>query len=253
MKDKHSLEILEMIKTVLKKYNLNGIARQLYKKLWIINRNIIRPDKKIIKNYFNCIGLKKLHIGCGENIFDGWLNADLKPTVNNVIGINAAKKFPFDSESFDYVYSEHMIEHISYIQGQKMLKESFRVLRENGKIRISTPDLAFLVDLYRDDKSDVQNEYIEWATKKFISSAPCNMDTFVINNYVRDWGHTFIYDEKVLRHSLDQAGFKDITRCNINESKDKNLQYLENDTKEPKGFLKMETVTLEGIKKNTVC
>ena len=244
--------MINTIKTVLKKYNLDTPARQLYRKLWIINRNIVRPDKRIIKKYFSQQGVKKLHIGCGENLLDGWLNADLIPTVNNVICVNAAKKITFDSGIFDYVYSEHMIEHISYIEGHNMLRESFRVLKEKGKIRISTPNLAVLVDLYRKDKSDIQNKYIAWMTKKYIHDAPCNIDTFVINNYVRNWGHTFIYDEKTLKYSLEKAGFKNVIRCNINESQDENFQNLENDKKEPEGFLKMETVTLEGTK-NTAC
>ena len=64
--------------------------------------------------------------------------------------IDITKKFPFVSSTFDYVFSEHMIEHIKYQDGLKMLNESFRVLKPSGKIRISTPDLQFLLDLYLD-------------------------------------------------------------------------------------------------------
>ena len=141
-----------------------------------------------------------------------------------------------------------MIEHISYSNGLAMLRECHRILRNNGKIRISTPNLQFLIDLYKDNKSKLQREYIKWAIDSFIKSAPCYDDTFVINNFVRDWGHLFIYDEKTLRSSLEKAGFTKIIRCDLNESKDETLRNLENEKRMPKGFLKLESVTLEGTK-----
>jgi predicted SAM-dependent methyltransferase len=149
---------------------------------------------------------------------------------------------------FDYIFSEHMIEHISYSNGFAMLSECHRVLKNNGKIRISTPDLQFMINLYRDNKSELQIEYIKWAADRFIKSAPYPDDTFVINNFFRDWGHLFIYDEKTLRSSLERAGFTDIVRCELNESKDEALQNLENEKRMPRGFLKLESFTLEGTK-----
>ncbi len=49
-----------------------------------------------------------------------------------------------------------MIEHTPYPQGFLMLSECYRILREGGIIRIITTNLAFLIDLYKNDKSDVQ-------------------------------------------------------------------------------------------------
>jgi hypothetical protein len=63
-----------------------------------------------------------------------------------------------------------------------MLSECHRVLKNNGKIRISTPDLQFLIDLYRDNKSELQRQYIKWATDERIKGAPCYDETFVINS-----------------------------------------------------------------------
>ncbi len=141
-----------------------------------------------------------------------------------------------------------MIEHISYSGGFNMLSECYRILKNNGKIRISTPDLQFLIDLYKKDKSKLQDEYIKWSTNNCIKSAPYADATFVINNFVRDWGHLFIYDEKTLRSSLERAGFTNIVKCELNCSENKELLNLENDTRMPKGFLKLETFTLEATK-----
>jgi predicted SAM-dependent methyltransferase len=142
-----------------------------------------------------------------------------------------------------------MIEHVPYSDGLFMLKECYRILKKNGKLRISTPDLAFLINLYSPQKSQLQQQYIEWSMRKYMLDAPYSDDTFVINNFVRAWGHSFIYDEKSLRAAMEHAGFSEIVKFNINDSNDVALRNLEYDDRMPLGFLQLETVTLEGTKK----
>jgi len=155
-------------------------------------------------------------------------------------------------QQFDYVFSEHMIEHIPYLEGFSMLSECYRILREGGTIRITTPNLAFLIDLYKNDNSDVQNEYMKFATDGFIKYAPCVDSTFVINNFVRHWGHQFIYDEKTLRAAMERAGFKKVTRRELNESDAVALRALEDTNRMPERFLRLESFTLEGTKLTAV-
>jgi predicted SAM-dependent methyltransferase len=213
------------------------------------HRRITVNEAKIIDRYMNQEGVKKLQLGCGFNILEGWLNSDDDPKSRDVIRIDATQSYRFADETFDYIFSEHMIEHLPFEQGLFMLKECFRVLKDGGKIRISTPDLAFLIALYRTDKTDLQKEYIKWSTQVFISGAPPYEDTFVINNYVRAWGHKFIYDEKILRFSLEESGFKEIKRFALNASEDLAFRDMENAQRMPEGFLQLESMTLEGTKR----
>ena len=81
-----------------------------------------------------------------------------------------------------------------------------------------------------------------------MGSAPFCDSTFVINNFMRDWGHLFIYDEKILRYSLEIAGFENITKCDLNNSEVDALRNLENEKRVPEGFLQLESLTLEGTK-----
>ena len=187
---------------------------------------------------------KKLHIGCGENVLADWLNSDYCPNCPSVMHLDATKRFPFPDEAFHYVFCEHMIEHITYLDGLRMLHECHRVLKKNGRIRISTPDLKFLINLYSDSKSELQSNYISWASNSYIKNGE-RTDTMVINNFVRAWGHLFIYDEKTLARSLGLSGFVDVVACSINESKDEHLRELENEQRMPAGFLQLETFTLE--------
>jgi hypothetical protein len=104
------------------------------------------------------------------------------------------------------------------------------------------------MDLYKDNISELQKRYIKWATDTFIGNVPYQHATFVINNFMRDWEHIFIYDEKLLCTSLKQAGFSMIVKCELKDSKDEILRNLENEIRMPTGFLKLETMTLEGTK-----
>jgi predicted SAM-dependent methyltransferase len=130
-----------------------------------------------------------------------------------------------------------------------MLAECRRVLQPSGKIRISTPDLNFLVNLYRDDKSELHERYIRWSTRTFSHGAvPEDNALFVINHFVRSWGHRFIYDEKTLREAMQTIGFTNIVRCELQESEDPALGNLENEARLPSGFLRLETLTLEATR-----
>jgi predicted SAM-dependent methyltransferase len=141
-----------------------------------------------------------------------------------------------------------MIEHLRLADGLKMLEECFRVLRSGGRIRISTPDLRFLIEL-EGDRTELQERYVEWSAATFVPHIKGFAgESLVINNYMRDWGHQFIYDERTLRAALESCGFCETTRHRLNDSADENLRDLENAQRMPDGFLALETMTLEARK-----
>jgi predicted SAM-dependent methyltransferase len=241
----------QAIKKFLQDYHLFPLVKaiiDLGKLLkYQVHRRFGAVDRQILTNYLQQNQIRKLHIGCGFNMIDGWLNSDYQPYPTDTLRLDATKTFPIEDNQFDYIFSEHMIEHLEYVGGSSMLRESFRVLRKDGTMRVSTPDMPFLIDLYQQDKSVQQLEYIKWATDNFVPDTDYD-DVFVINNFVRAWGHTFIYDEKTLRSSMEKAGFMNIVRCDLNQSVKASFRDLENETRLPPGFLRMETLTLEGTK-----
>ena len=199
----------------------------------------------MIRKYLKSNEIKKLHIGAGNRKINNWLNTDIgNKTIMPVVDVT--KKFPFDTGTFNYVFSEHMIEHINYQDGVKMLKESFRVLKSNGKIRISTPDLQFLIDLYSKEKNQLQKDYIEWSCKNYNLTEGSIIE--VVNNYFQSWGHQFIYDKKTIENTLKAAGFTKVEFFKINESNSLELKDLENDTRLPKNFLQLESLSVEATK-----
>ena len=211
-------------------------------------RSLTGVDRHIIKTYFMQHNVHGLHIGCGKNPIPNFLNADISPVSDVVLRLDATRPFPFESGSFDYIFSEHMIEHISYDEGLHMLRECYRVLKKGGIIRISTPDLAHIAALTREGLTELESRYVEWSIGQFLPKASGNDPAFVVNNFFRDWGHQFIYTYRTLAASLEQCSFTDIEPCQLNESRAQKLKGLENESRMPEGFLVFETLTVEATK-----
>jgi predicted SAM-dependent methyltransferase len=238
--------VRQRLKQLLKKAGLFIILKTTYEALEQSIGKLTRQWK--IKRYFESCPTRKLQIGSGQNILKGWLNTDLKPT-KEIVYLDARKRFPFDDYSFDCILCEHLIEHIEYQKGIEFLCECFRVLRPGGKIRIATPDLRFLIELYNTQKTELQNRYISWIVDYFLPNIGIYQDTFVINNFFRNWGHKFIYDYKSLQDAMSRVGFINITRCNVGESDDENLRGLEaHEQIISDEFNRLETLVCEGVK-----
>jgi len=213
-----------------------------------LQRKATRSNPQIVDAYNAANNIKRLHLGCGYRVIDGWLNADLRPRTDEVLQFDATKTFPLPDNHFDFVYSEHMIEHIPYAAGMSMVAECFRVLRPGGRLRLATPDLQFLLDLKTDKPSELQQRYIDWSCNTFLPEVTKPSAAFAINAFVRNWGHTFIYDKETLAETLAGAGFTDVVHHKINESSNPELADLESGDRMPDGFLELESQLIEAVK-----
>ena len=211
-----------------------------------LRRAILRSDERLRNDYLDKTAKPKLHIGGGWHRLDGWLNTDIE-LIPGVMRMDATQPFPFADRTFQCIYTEHMIEHVPYQKGIRMLQECHRVMRGEGVIRVITPDLAAIVGLYRGKLCTDQHEYLSWFCKAFAQECPPNAVS-AINAMFRQWGHQFIYDEETLRNSMLTAGFGSIERRALGESGHLDLQDMENQQRYPKGLLNFESVALEGRK-----
>lgn len=204
--------------------------------------------KRKIKKYLSNTKVPKLQIGCGWNHLKGWLNTGITyEECQGGVYLDAGKPFPFPNESFDFVFSEHLFEHLTYPQAMNMLKESYRVLKPGGVIRIATPNLQFLIGLYQEPKKPIHKEYIEYtATKEWLPPTP----VFVINRFHTAWGHQIVYDKETLSDLLEKVGYKDLCWCEVGQSKHSALIDVEGHFKRgfPVKFNQLETMILEATK-----
>lgn len=242
-KDGYAVFIKRYLKKHKKLLNIVETSRRMiYRYIFAVKH------RQMIKKYLDSHKIRRLQIGSGRNCISDWLNTDRDTALSKeTVFLDASKKLPFNNCTFNYIYHEHFIEHIEYSEGVRLIQECFRVLKPSGKIRISTPDLNFLVELFAENKSELQKRYIEWAVLR--SDSDLNNDTFVINNFFQSWGHKFIYDFKTLKEVLVRAGFMNIRKCRVGESDDKNLQDLEHHNYEiGDEFNKLESLVVEATK-----
>jgi predicted SAM-dependent methyltransferase len=160
-------------------------------------------------------------------MLDGWLCTDVEPRYNTAVFLDATKRFPFEDETFDYVYSEHMIEHVPWTDGLFMLRECLRVLKPGGALRVATPDMKVLLELYSGAKTPLAQRYMHWITDRFLDGVRVYKPQFVINNAFTNWGHRFLFDAEVLSMALADSGFEDVRQVASGESGDPNLRNLE--------------------------
>lgn len=212
-----------------------------------LRRAVLRSDERLRNAYLHKTTKPKLHIGGGWSRLDGWLNTDIE-LIPDVMRMDATQRLPFADGTFNYVYTEHMIEHVSYQKAMYMLRECHRVMKEGGVIRIVTPDLAAIVGLYGSELRVDQQEYLLWFCRTLVPPEFPDNAASAINAMFRQWGHQFIYDEQTLMHSMRAAGFRSIERCVLGQSCHLDLQNLENQERYPKGLLNFESVALEGLK-----
>ena len=212
-----------------------------------VRRKILRVDRRLRDEYLRKSAVPKLQIGGGWHRLNGWLNTDIE-LIPGVLRMDATRRFPFADGTFQYVYTEHMIEHVQFAQGIFLLRECHRVMREGGVIRVTTPDLASIVGLYGSNLSDVQKQYLSWFCQTFLPPDFPPTRANVINAFFRRWGHQFIYDEQSLADALRAAGFDSIERRRLGNSDYEALRNLENEQRYPVSLLDYESVALEGCK-----
>lgn len=179
-----------------------------------------------IAAYLRAHEVRMLQLGSGPHLLPGWLNTDVEPWLKGHVYLDAAKPFPLPDRAFDFIFTEHMIEHLSYEGGAAMLGECFRVLKPGGKLRVATPNLASLAALFAAPKTSPQQQYIERMSRVYFPAAPPH-ECFVLNGMFYNWGHRFIYDPLTLRRLLEDAGFRDVTQESVGESADPRLRGLE--------------------------
>lgn len=143
---------------------------------------------------------RQLEVGSGGKRREGWITLDLVPGADLLWNLNW--RLPFDDASLDRVYCEHVLEHFTLRQAERVLADIRRVLRPGGSLLVSVPDLdVFLEASARGDAS--------LATFKpaFASSRPAD-----ILNYIFYMGgeHRFMYNLDNLRHHLERLGYTNV-------------------------------------------
>jgi ADP-heptose:LPS heptosyltransferase/SAM-dependent methyltransferase len=150
----------------------------------------------------------KLNFGCGTNRLDGWLNFDAE--------VDIEKRLPFPDGHADFIYAEHVVEHVDYLKALAFFAECRRVMKPGGVIRIAVPSLE---NIWRRGDQD----YFDFARKW----APSADRRGAMHAIIHAHGHKAIWTQALLEACLFYTGFDDITACEPGKSSHADLTDVE--------------------------
>jgi predicted SAM-dependent methyltransferase len=165
------------------------------------------------ERYLKGDGKVKLNLGSYTCMFhNGWVNidsADPQGLTNfaahygyNFLHHDLRNGLPYDTGSVDMIYHSHVLEHFSYAEGLRLLKECRRVLKpDTGIMRLAVPDARFLMERYAApgglDEFDEIND----------GAAACPTAAGKLWALLHE-GHAACYDEDTAADILRRAGFE---------------------------------------------
>jgi predicted SAM-dependent methyltransferase len=154
----------------------------------------------------------QLHLGCGPITLEDWINIDNQPYAGIDFRWDLARGIPFRDAR--YIFAEHFIEHLSYQQGSDFTRGCRDALRDDGILRLSTPNLDWVW-------------FVSYHPQHWTNDDEALRDCFVLNRGFRGWGHQFLYNLQTLTALLQNSGFKAVRAFRYGESDTHALTGLE--------------------------
>lgn len=168
-----------------------------------------------------------VQFGCGPNGLDGWINTDKAQ-------IDITKRLPFDDNSVDVIYLEHVIEHISPGEGLRFLRECRRILIPGrGVVRVAFPDLIRVWNMADD-------EYVDFVGNKF----GADIAQGIIDRHL----HMAVWTKETMEIAMMSCGFE-VSQWDIGDSDNPYLRGVEQHVRMVgHRFNEIETCILEGAR-----
>jgi predicted SAM-dependent methyltransferase len=141
----------------------------------------------------------RLNLGCGRFHLPGFVNVDqfeqLEPDlVADVLAL------PYQPGTVDEIYAGHLLEHLTYDQGQQALAYWRSLLRPGGVIRVTVPDFDVIAAKHlRAPTADSMREL-------------CDLYLY---SYVQESLHRYTYNAALLVEALARAGFVGLERLPV--------------------------------------
>jgi predicted SAM-dependent methyltransferase len=143
----------------------------------------------------------KLHLGCGRNYLEGYVNIDLPSDDQTVMQAKAdiykdIRELEYPENSIDEVRNHHLFEHFSRPEALKMLLRWRKWLKVGGSIFLETPDFETGAALFV--KADI-------ATKFKIARHMFGSHEETVWSFHKDW-----WGEEKFNFVLSRLGFENI-------------------------------------------
>lgn len=160
-----------------------------------------------------------INLGSGHWKLTGWVNVDLDVESRPDVLADLAAELPFRDGCADFMHTEDFIDQLELDGAAAFLRECHRVLKPEGVLRVLTPDVQKLCDMYVNDPEALKALWREHVgvPLKFGTAAE------IVNVGMRFAGHTFLYDFETFECLARDCGFRP-KRVNYQESEFEELR-----------------------------
>lgn len=198
-----------------------------------------RYNKKLLRRQLT--SSDRLNIGCGDNFVEHWVNIGLfdipealyySSKITNQAGFvhfDVTSELPINPDSVQYIYASHFIEHLTFAQGLTFFKNCHKVMKRNGIIRLTFPDLELWITKYAENDLDFFQRYYTF-TKDINDLPELKTKGEIFMSQVQGWNHKWCYDFDSIKDILERAGFSDVTRKKAFQSLIPDIDKLEPNT-----------------------
>jgi predicted SAM-dependent methyltransferase len=180
-----------------------------------------KKTSKYVQSLVNSGGEIKVEIGAFNKRDNGWITLDNNNNCD--ISWDLRNGIPFPDQSLSAIYSSHLFEHLTFNEGQQLLKECKRVLKPGGSFLICVPNSALYIDAF------LKNDDAILKAGPVYEPAWNNTAKLDFINYVAymDGHHKYMFDPENLLKVIEKAGFKNARRRNFNPEIDLQVRNFE--------------------------
>ena len=225
----------------------------------------------------------RVHLGCGLITPPNWVNIDgswnaklakhrfLRRALHmlhftesskiqvqwnpNIVIHDLRKPLPFRECSVRAVYSSHVLEHMYFEDGQRLIRECFRVLEDGGILRLVVPDLHAIVREYlgenpfREPANDSERlPPADQLNRRLLMKGQSPPSGNLLSRLYSAWmdfhSHKWMYDACSLTHHMELAGFVEVRQMELHQSRISGIEQIEDPSRVQRG----EGICVEGVK-----
>lgn len=121
------------------------------------------------------------------------------------------------TRKFKYIYADNVVEHLSLESCRAMFKSVFEILEPGGSVRLCTPDVGKLVELYlKRDEVFIESLQADMSPHHVRIDYPVD----ILRQAFSEFGHHkgFVFDQSSIRIELESAGYEAVTFHNVSQS-----------------------------------
>lgn len=144
-----------------------------------------------------------LHLGCGPNIFPGFINVDkydIRPGVTNWDLGNPL----VEDNSVSAMYSSHSLEHLNIRDGIRALRNWYKAMKPGGVLYLAVPDLKEIC--VKMSQGNVPHIQTWWIYTLFGYQAPTESKGIDVPDEPGQY-HMSGYTPETIRYELETVGF----------------------------------------------